>query len=122
MKTINLGKATISLIDEHIVLFEANPTVIIDKQAAQSFYEGIEQHVTGNYSIIIHRKHKYQLLRMEVFSVINSRERLLGLAIVAPKNSAKKMADMEAPLCQKPFSTFSNVSDAVAWIKDLHNN
>lgn len=122
MKTINLGDANISLIDEHIVLFEANPNVIIDKQAAQSFYELIEQHVTGNYSIIIHRKHKYMLLRMEVFSVINSRERLLGLAIVAPKDSAKKMADMEAPLCQKPFSIFSNVSDAVAWIKDLHNS
>ena len=122
MKTINLGKATISLIDEHIVLFEANPTVIIDKQAAQSFYEGIEQHVTGNYSLIIHRKHKYQMLRMEVFNVINSRKRLLSLAIVAPKDTAKKMAEMESPLCQKPFSTFSNVDDAVSWIKDLHNN
>ena len=122
MKTINLGNATISLIDEDIVLFEANPTVVIDKQAAQSFYNGIEQHVTGNYSLIIHRKHKYQMLRMEVFSVINRRERLIGLAIVAPKDTAKKMAEMESPLCQKPFSTFSNVDDAVSWIKDLHNN
>lgn len=122
MKTINLGNAKISLIDEHIVLFEANPTVVIDKQAAQSFYDGIEQHVTGNYNLIIHRKHKYQLLRMEVFNVINSREKLLSLAIVAPKDTAKKLAEMEAPLCQKPFSTFSNVDDAVAWIKDLDNN
>jgi hypothetical protein len=122
MKTIDLGNAKISLIDEHIVLFEANPSVVIDKQAAQSFYDGIEQHVTDNYSLIIHRKHKYQLLRMEVFSVINSRERLLGLAIVAANDTAKKMAEMESPLCQKPFSTFSNVDDAVTWIKDLHNN
>ena len=122
MKTINLENANISLIDEHIVLFEANPTVVIDKQAAQNFYNEIEKHVPANYSLIIHRKHKYQLLRMEVFSVINSREKLLGLAIVAPKDTAKKMAEMEAPLCQKPFSTFSNVDDAVGWIKTLHNN
>jgi hypothetical protein len=122
MKTINLKNANISLIDEHIVLFEAKPAVVIDKQAAQSFYNEIEQHVTGNYSLIIHRKHKYQLLRMEVFGVINSRERLLGLAIVAPKETAKKMAEMEAPLCQKPFATFTSVDDAVAWVKELHNN
>ena len=104
-------------------MFEANAEVVIDKQAAQNFYNDIEQHVTGNYSLIIHRKHKYQLLRMEVFSVINSRERLLGLAIVAPKATAKKMAEMEAPpLCQNPFSTFSSIDDAVGWIKTLHKN
>lgn len=122
MKNIDLGTARITLIDECIVLFEADPDLVIDKRAATDFYNTINQHVTGNYSLIIHRKHKYQLLRMEVFNVINSQERLIGMAIVAPQNTAKKMADIEAPLSQKPFATFSNIDDAIVWLKTLHNN
>jgi len=120
MKTIDLGNAKICLIDDHIVLFEANADVVIDKDVAQSFYDGIEKHVDGNYSLVINRKNKYQLLRFEVFHVINSRARLQGLAIVAPKESAQKMAKIEAPLCQKPFATFSSVDEAIAWLKTLH--
>lgn len=122
MKNIDLGTAQITLIDECIVLFEADPDLVIDKRAATDFYHAINQHVTGDYSLIIHRKHKYQLLRMEVFGVINSQERLVGMAIVAPRNTAKKMADIEAPLSQKPFATFSNIDDAIVWLKTLHDN
>jgi len=46
----------------------------------------------------------------------------MGLAIVAAKGSAIKMAEIEAPLCQKPFATFSNINDAVAWLETLHQN
>jgi hypothetical protein len=120
MKTIDLGNAKIYLVDDHIVLFEANADVVIDKDVAQSFYDGIEAHVAGSYSLIINRKNKYQLLRFEVFHLINSRVRLQSLAIVAPKDSAQKMAQIEAPLCQKPFATFSSVDDAVAWLKTFH--
>lgn len=120
MKTIDLGNAKICLIDDHIVLFEATAGVVIDKDAAQSFYDGIEAHVDGNYSLIINRKNKYQLLRFEVFQLINSRTRLQSIAIVAPKDSAQKMAQIEAPLCQKPFATFCSVDDAVAWLKTFH--
>ena len=102
------------------ISFCLKPTdVVIDKDMAQSFYDGIEEHVDGNYSLIINRKNKYQLLRFEVFHVINSRVRLQGLAIVAPKESAQKMAQIEAPLCQKPFATFCSVDDAIAWLKTL---
>lgn len=120
MKTINLGHAKICLIDDHIVLFEANPDVVIGREEAQAFYDKIEQHVDGNYSLIINRRNKYQLLRFEVFKVINSRVRLQGLAIVASKDSAQKMAKIEAPLCEKPFATFCSVDDAVDWLKTLH--
>lgn len=119
MRMIDLGKAQISLIDEHIVLFEASPDTVIDQQAAINFYDEIEKHVSGHYSLIIHRKNKYQLLRMEVFNVINARQRLVGIAIVTPRNIAQKMADMEAPLSEKPFSTFSNIDDATAWLNTL---
>ena len=37
MKTIDLGNAKICLIDDHIVLFEANADVVIDKDVAQFF-------------------------------------------------------------------------------------
>ena len=122
MRTIDLGKAQISLIDDHIVLFEANPDTVIDQQAATNFYDEIEKHVSGDYSLIIHRKNKYQLLRMEVFNVINTRQRLVGIAIVTPRTIAQKMADMEAPLSEKPFSTFSNIDDAIAWLNTLEVN
>jgi hypothetical protein len=122
MKTIDLGTAQIKLIDDSIVLFEASPSTVIDKQAAIDFYNKIEQHVTGNYGLIIHRKNKYQLLRMEVFSVINSREQLAGMAIVAPKDSAQRMATIEAPLSQKPFEVFSKIDDAVDWLKTLDHS
>jgi hypothetical protein len=122
MKEINVGNARISLIEDNIVLFEADPNIVIDKKTAQTFYQEIEKHVSNNYNIIIHRKHKYQLLRMEVFDVINNQERLLAMAIVAPREVAKKMADMEAPLCEKPFATFTSIEDAVAWIKNQSEN
>lgn len=122
METINTGKAQIKVVNEHIVLFEANPDIVIDQKTAINFYDEIEKHVPGNYGLIIHRKHKYQLLRMEVFHIINNRKRLVGLAIVAPKDIARKMADMEAPLCEKPFSTFSDIDDAAAWLTTLHHN
>ena len=122
METIDLGKAQISLINEHVILFEAIPDTVIDQQAAINFYDEIETHVSGNYSLIIHRKNKYQLLRMEVFNVINNRKRLIGIAIVTPKSIAQKMADIEAPLSKKPFSTFSNIDDATAWLNTLHYN
>ena len=122
METINTGKAQISVINEHIVLFEANPDIVIDQKTAINFYDEIEKHIPGNYGLIIHRKNKYQLLRMEVFHIINNRKRLVGLAIVAPKDIARKMADMEAPLCEKPFSTFSDIDDAAAWLNTLHHN
>jgi len=113
MKTISLGNANISFIDENIVLFEAAAEAIIDKKAVQYFYNEIEQHVDGNYSLVINRKNKYQLLRIEVFNVINNQSRLMGLAIVAAKDSARKMAEIEISLCQKPFAIFSNINDAV---------
>lgn len=122
MRTIDLGEAQISLIDDHIVLFEASPDTVIDQQAAANFYDEIEKHVSGHYSLIIHRKNKYQLLRMEVFNVINTRQRLVGIAIVTPRTIAQKMADMEAPLSEKPFSTFSNIDDATAWLNTLEVN
>lgn len=120
MENIDFGAAQVTLIDECIVLFEANPDLVVDKKTATEFYNVINQHVKGNYSLLIHRKHKYQLLRMEVFNVINSQERLVGIAIVAPGNTAKKMAEIEAPLSQKPFATFNNIDDAVVWLKTLH--
>lgn len=39
MKTINLGHAKICLVDDHIVLFEANPDVVIGSEEAQAFYD-----------------------------------------------------------------------------------
>lgn len=116
----DVGNAIVTVIDEHIVVFEADPETVIDKNAAQSFYDEIERHVNGDYSLVINRKNKYQLLRFEVFDIINSRDRLKGLAIVAAKDSAKKMAAIEAPLSKKPFATFSSVDEAIAWLRTFH--
>jgi len=122
METIDLGKAKISLINERTVLFEAISDTVIDSQTAIYFYDQIEKHISGNYSLIIHRKHKYQLLRMEVFNVINTRERLVGIAIVTTKDVARKMASIEASLSEKPFSIFGNIEDATAWLNTLHED
>jgi len=119
METLNIGNANISLVDNDIVIFEADPEIVIDKIKAQNFYKEIERNVQGEYSIIIHRKHRYQLLRMEVFDVINSQERLLAMSVVAPQESRKKMAIIEAPLCKKPFEVFADIESAVTWIHSL---
>ena len=119
MKTLDLGSAKLSLMDGNILLFEADEGVVVDKKSAQRFYNEIENQVTGDYSLVINRKKKYQLLRFEVFDVINNQSRLMGLAIVADKDSARKMAEIEAPLCQKPFAIFSNVKEAVAWLETI---
>ena len=122
MTTLIIDNANINLIDGNIVLFEADPDIVVDKTKAQNFYQEIERHIQGEYSIIIHRKHRYQLLRMEVFKVINNQERLLAMAIVAPQDLRKKMADIEAPLCKKPFATFSDIESAVTWIQSLNKS
>ena len=119
MKSVKIGNASISIIDDEIILFEADPDSVVDKTKARNFYAEIERQVAGEYSIIIHRKHKYQLLRMEVFNVINSQERLRAMAVVAPEDVSKKMADIEAPLCKKPFATFTDIDSAVSWIRSL---
>lgn len=122
MKTLQVGKAKLSITDGNILLFEVDEGFVVDKKAAKEFYSEIENHVTGDYSLIISRKNKYQLLRFEVFDVINTQSRLIGLAIVAVKASARKMAEIEAPLCQKPFAIFSNIKEAVAWLEIIHQN
>lgn len=120
MEKFYIENANISLISQNIIVFEADPDIVIEKKTAQNFYREIEKRVSGKYSIIIHRKHKYQLLRLEVFQVINEQDRLVAVAIVAPQGVRKKMADMEAPLCNKPFSTFVDLDEAIAWIEGLH--
>ena len=60
------------MIDEDILLFEAKTNTVVDKIAAQKFYDEIENHIAKDYSLIIDRRHRYQLLRFEIFVVINS--------------------------------------------------
>lgn len=120
MDTFTIDNATLTLVDENILVFEADPDIVIDKMAALKFYNEIERHINGDYSLVINRKNKYQKLRFEAFSVTNNRNRLKGLAIVAEKNSAKKMAEIEAPLSQKPFAIFSRVDEAIEWLRTLH--
>ncbi len=120
MDTFTIGNATLTVVDENILVFEAAPGSVIDKITALKFCDEIEQYINGDYSLVINRKNKYQKLRFEVFSVTNNRNRLKGLAIVAEKNSAKKMAEIEAPLSQKPFAIFSNVDEGIEWLRTLH--
>ena len=120
MQTIDLPGATVSMIDNNILVFEAKANTVVDKIAARNFYEEIERHVDGDYSLIINRKNRYQLLRFEVFGVINSQTRLRAIAIVADRHAAQKMIELEAPLCEKPFAAFSNIDDALGWVRSLN--
>ena len=117
METIDLPGATIAMIDDDILLFEAKANTVVDKVAARKFYDEIDRHLDGDYSLIINRRHKYQLLRFEVFNVINSQSRLKAIAIVAERYAAQKMTEIEAPLCEKPFAAFTNIEDAIAWVR-----
>lgn len=119
METLDLPGATVSLIDDGIFLFEAKEDTVVDKVAARKFYDELEKHVDGDYSLIVYRKNRYQLLRFEVFGVINSQARLKAVAIVAERHAAQKMIELEAPLCEKPFAAFSNIDDALNWVRSL---
>lgn len=119
MQTIEFPGASITVIDDDILLFEAKANTVVDKVAARHFYAEIEKHVDGDYSLIINRRHRYQLLRFEVFSVINSQSRLKAIAIVADGHAAQKMIELEAPLCEKPFAAFSSIEDALVWLRGL---
>lgn len=120
MKTLDFPGATISMIDDDILLFEAKENTVVDKISARKFYDEIEKSVDGDYSLIINRKNRYQLLRFEVFSVINSQERLKAIAIVADGHAAQKMIEIEAPLCEKPFAAFTCIEEALVWLRTLH--
>ena len=43
MTTLIIENANINLIDGNIVLFEADPDIVVDKTKAQNFYQEIEQ-------------------------------------------------------------------------------
>ena len=120
MQTLDFPGATISVIDDEILLFEAKANTVVDKIAARKFYDEIESHVDGDYSLIINRRQRYQLLRFEVFGVINSQSRLKAIAVVADGHAAQKMIELEAPLCEKPFAAFTSIDDALAWLRGLN--
>ena len=119
METLDLPGATVSLIDDGIFLFEAKENTVVDKVAARNYYDEIEKHADGDYSLIVNRKNRYQLLRFEVFGVINSQSRLKAVAIVADRHATQKMIELDAPLCEKPFAAFTNIEDAVDWVRSL---
>ena len=119
-KQIDTGDAILSLLDEHVVLVETKPGVTLDKQKTDKFYEIVEKQMSGNYSLVINRKNDYRLMRFEVYNIANAHNRLRGIAIVTHKKVAGMMAELESPLSQKQFARFSNVDDAIAWARKLH--
>lgn len=120
MKQVDTGDAQLSLIDDRVVIVETKAGVMLDRNKTRQFYEIVEQLVPGDYSLVINRKHDYRLMRFEVYSIANSHERLKGIALVVPKKTADRMAELEAPLCQKPFAKFGSLEEAVNWAQDLH--
>lgn len=119
---INTDSSLITLLDDHVVLIETNEGLILDKTAVRRLYEKIEQLLSGDYSLVINRRNKYKLMRIEVYKEANAHDRLRGIAIVTHQKVAGMMAGMEAPLSQKPFSTFTDIDDAIAWAKSLHSS
>lgn len=120
IKKITSEESEISFVNEYMALIETKPGVVMDTPKTKKLYALLEEQFAGDYSLIINRVNKYRLMRVEVYNEANKHEKLRGVAIVTNKSTDLKMADMEAPLCQKPFSTFSNVDDAVAWVQGLH--
>jgi hypothetical protein len=117
---IDTGYAMVTIIDEQVVLVETKEGIVLDKKTIKEFYKTIEDKVTEEYSLVINRKHKYKLMRFEVYAEANSHPRLRGIAIVTHKKTSDIMAKIEAPLSQKPFETFNDVDQAIAWAKSLH--
>lgn len=117
---IDTGYATVTIIDDHVVVVETKDGIVVDKNLTKQLYETIGSKVPGEYSLVINRKHNYKLMRFEVYSEANAHDRLRGIAIVTHKTTAGIMAKIEAPLSQKPFETFDDVEQAIAWAKSLH--
>lgn len=120
MKEIDTGDANLYMLDEHVVLVETREGVVLDIGKIRKFYAVIEQHLAGDYSLVINRRHKYALMRYEVYSEANQRDRLRAIAIVVHKKPAEQMASLEKPLSKKPFAMFKNVDDAIAWVRTMH--
>lgn len=120
IKKITSDESEIRIVNEYVALVETKPGVVLDTPKTKKLYALIEEQFSGDYSLIINRVNKYRLMRVEVYNEANKHDKLRGIAIVTNKTTELKMAEMEAPLCQKPFSTFNNVDDAVAWVQGLH--
>jgi hypothetical protein len=117
---IDTGYAIVTILDEHVILVETKEGMVMDKNVTKNFYETIEREMPGQYSLVINRKHAYKLMRFEVYGEANSHTRLNGIAIVTHKTTAGIMAKIEEPLSKKPFETFTDVDQAIAWAKSLH--
>ena len=121
-KSLSSGDAQIQILNDYIALVETHAGVMLDTTKIRKFYDLIENQFKGDYSLIIDRKNKYQLMRFEVYKEANRHDRLKGIAIVTRSTAEKKMAEIERPLSEKPFSTFDNLDSAIAWVETLHQS
>jgi len=118
---IDTGYASLTVLDDHVILVETKEGMVLDKKTIGEFYEKIEREMPNDYSLVINRKNKYKLMRFEVYGEANTHSRLRGIAIVTHKKTTEVMARLEAPLCQKPFEVFNDVDRAIGWAKSLHS-
>ena len=120
MKTIELEKTTLVFIDEHVVIAESKEGVTVDISAVKQAYDLIEENLSGNYTLILDRKNKYKLMRFEVATEDEKRERLKGIAVVAYNNTALQMAKLDQHATKKSFVIFDQLDDAIVWARDQH--
>lgn len=121
MKNLKTQTINIKLLDSQTVLIEALQGVEINASEAKAGNELIEQEMTGNYGMIIHRKADYSIAPVEVYDLLNRRQKLKAIAIIKPNKKSCLPLSIERQLFKGPFATFHTIKDAHEWLNSVVN-
>lgn len=118
MKKIDTDFIHINILDDITVLVEAMEGVDITFEKSNYANQLIEDAMLGNYGMIIDRKADYSIVPVDVYSVLNSLQRLKAIAIVVYNKKSYFPLSAEKKLYQGKLEVFQTVNDAHQWIKE----
>ena len=121
MKKIDTGYCDVTFLDDKLLVIEARDGVEITADVSSRGYDAIEKEMPGDYGVIIDRIKDYSIAPVEVYDIMNRRQRLRAVALVAHRQTTVRSAEMERRLSIKPLECFLNLEDAVSWIRTQVN-
>lgn len=82
VKKIETVFLRVIILDPVTAMVEAMPGVEVDSNKARQALDLIENAVSGSYGLIVNRKSDYSIVPIDVFNVLNRRDRLIAITIV----------------------------------------
>ena len=119
VNTLELEFGRFTFLDRHCVIATAKHGVNIDGAKVAQAVAMIEQHLPGDYALILDRKEDYSIMPVEVYQFFSRIERLKAVVIVSYNEKKQLPKDMEQKIFGKKIECFSDIESAHHWLKEV---